>query len=613
MYEDPSLYPGGTRRRGLFSGRGDVPPAVTPADRTQAMMAAYQQMIREQLEEGLRELQHTANQLMHEIAAEVWRTAGGDKDEAQARLLTAISRDQTLRSLLAHTDERFQTLAVRTARLEDTLNMLAEGMRAAREELARGVEALHDVRSSPAAQGVAEVRERLDEVTRQIALAFETLAERDRAITETVQQRVREHGELVVNETARITKALESYVQQGVAAMGQLAGSVDAKLEHLASREDRIGARIAEVAEAQIAAIEERLRAIGERIAQDSVTTNEAIAHLLDVTDERNRSLGELLELMHDRVGMETRDVLAAIEGLDARLGAALHEGLDRKLRALAELVRSDSVALRDELVRTAAAQDEAVARVLEERLNGVVQTLTSATGWMVEEITRRIREEALAAIERQGHENARMLDARLDDAVSTIDRNMVRMSDSLEGQLDRLVRTVGDRAAEAASRAAEGAVGDRLEELTARLAAAVSLIERSQMQTEETVVRAIDARIAALAKMVRSDNESLARQIVADQEASKQALRAMKELQASLPADVIETIQRRMDDLAESVATSQEMLAQRIDRMAAKIGERYDNDIQIVIDRMGDAMHALASLGRGPRSDRDVDRIELE
>jgi len=115
--------------------------------------------------------------------------------------------------------------------------------------------------------------------------------------------------------------------------------------------------------------------------------------------------------------------------------------------------------------------------------------------------------------------------------------------------------------------------------------------------------MRAFDARIAGLAKMVRSDNESLARQIVADQASSKQALRAMKELQASLPAEVIETVQRRMDDLAESVAKSQEMLAQRIDRMASKIGERYDNDIQIVIDRMGDAMHALASLGRTPRA----------
>ena len=102
-----------------------------------------------------------------------------------------------------------------------------------------------------------------------------------------------------------------------------------------------------------------------------------------------------------------------------------------------------------------------------------------------------------------------------------------------------------------------------------------------------------MDARIAALAKLVRSDSESLARRIVADQEATKQALRAMEGLQASLPADVIETVQRRMDDLAESVAKSQEMLAQRVDRMAAKIGEQHDNDIQVVVDRMGDAMHA--------------------
>jgi molybdenum-dependent DNA-binding transcriptional regulator ModE len=98
----------------------------------------------------------------------------------------------------------------------------------------------------------------------------------------------------------------------------------------------------------------------------------------------------------------------------------------------------------------------------------------------------------------------------------------------------------------------------------------------------------------------------------MADQEASKQALRAMKELQATLPADVIETVQRRMDDLAESVAKSQEMLAQRIDRMAAKIGERYDNDMQVVVERMGDAMHALASLGRPGAQGQASDRVEL-
>jgi hypothetical protein len=45
---------------------------------------------------------------------------------------------------------------------------------------------------------------------------------------------------------------------------------------------------------------------------------------------------------------------------------------------------------------------------------------------------------------------------------------------------------------------------------------------------------------------------------------------------------------------------------------MAEKLGERYDSDIKVVVDRMGDAMHALASLGR-PEDAPGPTRIELE
>jgi hypothetical protein len=114
-----------------------------------------------------------------------------------------------------------------------------------------------------------------------------------------------------------------------------------------------------------------------------------------------------------------------------------------------------------------------------------------------------------------------------------------------------------------------------------------------------EQAAQALDAKMVGLARLVRSDNERLAEQIVSDQEVSKQALRAMKELQASLPVELIDSVARRMETLAGSMQRSNEMLAMRVDRMAETIGERQDNDIQIVIDRMGDAMHALASLGR--------------
>ena len=625
-------------------------------------MSAYQQMIQQQFEEGLRQIEQTANQLMREIAGEVWRAAGGDKQDTQATILEAISRDQGIRSLIAHTDERYQSIAMRTARLEDTMNNLADGVRDLKEQLA-GAGAFATGEGSPIAD-VQHLHVRLDEVTRLVAVAMETLAQRDLAIAEVVQQRVREHGLLVSTETARITEAMEAYVQQGVSAMGQLAGGMEAQIETIARRageiagrddqieerlrrtlEEAIARRDTDVAERidravkdELARLDERLGVISERVAVDTTSVTEAVTHLTDLSEERSRSHAELLALMHDRVGMETRDVLNAVQTAEARtaerlaridvsahdaaVGSAreLNRTLEARFMGMAKLVRSDSMALREELVRSTAAKDEAVARVLEERLGHVSETLTTATSWMVEELSRRIREEV-----------AQTIGARLDDAVET------------------MARTVSERA----SQAADLAIRERLDDVSARMHAAMQALERTgaelaqahartedivsrgqarteevtlraqaqmeeitlraQAQAEETMTRTMDARFAGLAKMVRSDNESLARQIVADQDATKQALRAMKELQASLPADVIGSVQRRMDDLAESVAKSQEMLAQRIDRMASKVGERTDNDIQIVIDRMGDAMHALASLGRSPEAPANPSRIELE
>jgi DNA anti-recombination protein RmuC len=193
-------------------------------------------------------------------------------------------------------------------------------------------------------------------------------------------------------------------------------------------------------------------------------------------------------------------------------------------------------------------------------------------------------------------------------------------MSDAVEGQFERLGRTVGERAAYGA----DAAIAARFDDVLARLHDAAGTIERLERTIEDGHVRVasavettVDARISALARLVRSDNETLAQQIVADQEASKQALRSMKELQANLPAEVIEMVEQRFASLAESIERSNEMLAKRIDRMADTIGERHDNDIQIVIDRMGDAMHALASLGRpsppGSPARASEPRIELE
>ena len=593
---DPSPPPGDrARRRSLFGGRAETtPPPLTAglspsaAERTELVITAYQEMIQEQLDEGLRSIQHTANTLMHEIAGEVWRSAGGDKEAVASTILQELSRDQAIRALIAHSDERFQALAARTGRVEDTMNMLAESVRTAREQIARSADALESgaggsLGASPL--GVGQIRAQLDEVSRQVAAAFQTLADRDQEIVDTLQVRIREHGELVVQETARISQAMQEYVQQGVETMGNLAGSADSSMQAMSAHDG---------------VTDQTVRSVDQQIAE----------------------LAEQLQLLYDRTGIAMSSLHESVTFLGDRMGVEARERLEDMNRAfearvigLANLVRSDSEALRRELVSTAEAHDETIARLLDERLHQVTETL----GDSVAQSMQIKLDDSLAALAARTDEQTRLIDARTGETVSAIDRNLIRMVDALDEHFERLGAGVGERAATAA----ELAIGARFDDVLARLHAAASVIERDGSVTRDAIEAtrshldetrsALDTRFVALAKLVRSDSETLSGQIVADQEVTKQALRAMKELQASLPSEVIQMVEERFGSLAESIERSNETLAARIDRMADTIGQRQNDDIQVVIDRMGDAMHALASLGKEPGTRGSGPRIEID
>lgn len=609
---DPPRPPGGFERarRMLFTrpgSDGGTAEEAVPGD----VKAALERVVSDRMDEAVRAIQQTAASLMHEVAAEVWRTAGGDKREVQAKILEGLSRDQVIRSLIAHSDERFQALTVRTSRLEDTIQRLAEHTYEATESLTRGVHALEEAVGQPALLEVGDLRDRLANVVHQISRALETITERDRIIVEAIGQRVREHGEIVTQETSRIAQAMEAYVQQGVSALGQLAGRVDSQLGEFTGRFD--------------AQIDEMAGRIDERLSVLDVSEGELRDHIRGALEEQVALLGQQLQLLHEQSGLDTREVRGAIEAIDRHA----HE----RMLNLARLVRSDSEAIRDRLVRLTADQDEALARALDERLDRVSQALTSATRWTVEELSRRMHDETSRAIETHAQETSatlgRMNDdqqetirVRLDDAVSTIDRNMVRMSDNLENQLTRLGVVVGQQAAQAADAAITGkfeSTLDRMYSSAAAIERAAADVVHSQRRGEEDLSKLVEGRVASLARMIRSDNQAIAAQLRTEQEAAKQSLRAVKELQANLPEDVLKIVERRIDGIAtqfhrdtqetaESIARIADALERRIDEMASRISQRYDNDIQVVVERMGDAMHALGSLGR-----QRPERIELE
>jgi hypothetical protein len=338
--------------------------------------------------------------------------------------------------------------------------------------------------------------------------------------------------------------------------------------------------------------------------------------------DHQISELAEQLQLLYDRTGIAMSSLHESVTFLGDRMGVEARERLEDMNRSfearvlgLAKLVRSDSEALRRELVTTAEAHDEAIARLLDERLQQVTETLADSIAR-----TMQIKlDDSLSALAARTDEQTRLIDARAGETVSAIDRNLIRMVDALDDHFERLGVGVGERAATAA----ELAIGARFDDVLARLHATASVIEREGSQTRDAVeaIRshldetssALDTRFVALAKLVRSDSETLSGQIVADQDVTKQALRAMKELQASLPSEVIQMVEERFGSLAESIERSNEMLAARIDRMADTMGQRQNDDIQVVIDRMGDAMHALASLGKEPGSNGPGSRIEVD
>src|SRR6266545_2256318 len=479
---NPSFPPehGDPARYGSLSSR----IAATPEPAAEAEMAFLQQVLEDRLEQGLRAIHQSANALMHEIASEVWRAAGGDKDRVGSQILESLSRDQAIRSLVAHSDERFQDLAVRTARLEDSVTSLADDTRAARAALEDSVHALEQAVGAPAVAGYEELRGQLKRVTTHVASAFKALADRDRIIVETVQEQVKGHGELITRETSHVARSMEMYVREGVNALGLLAGHIDQQVEEMTSRDQDVFSGVGGVVQGL---------------------------------------LGEHIDLLAERLGIEARDIGSLVETA-TRAIEEINGTLDARIMGLGRLVRSDSEALHEELNRTAAVTEERVARTLDEQTGKVSEALTSATRWTVEEMTRRLREET-----------ARAVQLELDEAVARLGR--------------------------ANEEAIDAAIAGRFETALDRLTAAAQNVQRVGRDDDGQLARAVDDRITALGRMVRSDNLALAAkmQAAAEQPAVKQALRAEKEL-------------------------------------------------QVVMDRMGDAMHALASLSR-----QEPERVDLD
>lgn len=520
------------RTRGLFPRRSvpTAPPADTPRE---TFRGSIELLLDERLDDGMRAIEEQAASLMREIASEMWRASGADARPEQERIISLLSRDQAIRSLIASSDERFQTLALRTARLEDSLAETAESSRAMRASLAESARVVHEAANSPMLQGVEAVRAQLEEVDQRIAETMNLLDERERSLVDGIQQQILSHGDLITQETTRIVEAMQGYVQGGVEAMGQLAQRVDAQIRTIGGLDDTAIERVREA-----------------------------------VRTEIEETFAGQVDQVFERIGLQGREVRQA--------SLALRDALEQRVHGLAQLVRSDSEAIRSLIERMGASQETELREAIGEGLAGMAAQMREA---MVEHASTT--EERMLRVERLIGER---VEAISDELSSAVDREMAMLSDRLDAKI------VGPESGPESSAGLE--VSERLEQH-------------------------IDDRLTSLAKMIRADNRVLSERMSVPQapaadgaESTKLVLRAVKEMQATLAGDVMGSMDRRFQSMAdqlhketqstaEAMVKVAEVMGQKIDRLSVRIDEGYGNDIQVVIDRMGDAIQAMSGAPR--------------
>jgi hypothetical protein len=563
--EDPGLF----RRL-----RRPEPMPAEPMMTASAYQLAdtLQRAVDDRLEEGLRTIEEQATGLMREVATEIWRSTSRDMRPEQERIVTLLSRDQAIRSLIASSDERFQALAMRTARLEDNLHDLSETGRQTRESMEATARQVRLLAESPTLNSVEAVQSQLAMVERHIAETFSHIDERERTLQDTILTQVKQHGDLIARETTRIVESMESYVQGGAEAVGQIAQRMEEHATLFLNADHDITARV-------------------EGIVRDQTT-----------------ELTEQLDMVNEKVGLHGRN--------QEQLRAELARVIEHRIMGMAQLIRSDSEALHRLIEERDAEVREATAREIDEKMT------------------------ALATIQ----------DARIGELERTIQDQVMLLSSatsaSIERTMERMVETMGSvDGLDAALAESQGAAQERLlaqmEEAQERLLAQVreaqesvvarvqdgqaALFERlllERAEQEERLAGHVDDRMTAIARLIRSDNKVLAERFEevgaaggvggagSDPEVLRQVLRSVKELQAGVASDLLGTVDRRFqavsDQLhnetqsqAEAMVKIAELLSDRIDRLSAKVDEGVGGDLQIVIDRMSDAIQAMSTVRR--------------
>lgn len=376
-------------------------------------------------------------------------------------------------------------------------------------------------------------------------------------------------------------------------------GIVDIRV-HLTELENHLAAAFELQARREAALIEAVESKVHDETQKVVAETDDRVLALQRAFRDAATALGGLVTAAKEQAN---RLEAAGVAGNPVALqidAAEIADALEKKVVPLAAIIRSDSTRIAEKIEALAEEQRIETAKMLDSRLGRVSELVSATTMSAVGEVARQVPELAKAA-----------MDERMAEMTAEIDASFVELADATETEMHRMGRYLSERTAELVDAAIAGRLSGTLERISEAADAieAGSATARAGGLDEAATVdmsTMIDDRIAALAKMIRSDNKTLAGivEVAAEQQAAKQATRAVKELAANLPSHLMEGIDRRFAEMAEGLHRETQStvvaVAKIADVLSARMSEmegRYEAGVDRAADKLGDAVaNALAN-----------------
>jgi uncharacterized protein YukE len=333
-------------------------------------------------------------------------------------------------------------------------------------------------------------------------------------------------------------------------------------------------ARIVESMQSYVQGGAEAIGRLAQRIEEHAklfvLQDHNITQHVIDAVNVTGDDVMGQLELIKEKVGLHGRD--------QEQLRSSVEHMIDARMRGLAELVRSDSRALQDLIEKKTAAP--------------VVVGEDGQLAFDETSITRAIDQRMTAL--------AQVVEERMDSLERTMTEQVLALSNATAASMDRNLERMTTAAGQV----------DGIDELVAE----------NQQAFEERMLGHIDERMAQIARLVRSDSQALASKLdesaatrpedSLDAELLRSVLRSVKELQAGMASDMLGSLDMRFQSVAdqlhregqesaEAMLKVAEVLGAKIDRLSVRVDEGVGNDMQIVVDRMSDAIRAMSGTRR--------------